>query len=199
MDLKSKYGILQKISFEKMYVSFLGLQSREQMLVLILTGSLTVAVILSPIIFAASRLANMKETMIKSSQSLVQIDQRIGELGQIQSELTAYESKYRQGAAKSISTSIEGIATTAGLSGSIDSIKERPVRSTSDVLEENGVDVRISKVSLEALVNFLHGLATNEGAHLQVKSLEIKPRFKTRNQLDANLDVVTYSLKREEP
>ena len=198
MDLRSKYGIFQKLSFERLYVSFLGLQPREQMMALILSGVLLVVVVLSPIVIAAAKLADMKETMIKSSQSLSQIDQKIGELGQVQSELDAFEAKYRQSTAKSISTSIEGIASEAGISGSIDAIKERPARSSSDVLEETGVDVRISKVSLKSLVGFLEGVTENKGAQLQIRSLQLKPRFKARNQIDANLDVVTYSLKREE-
>ncbi|MBI2091822.1 MAG: hypothetical protein HYT75_02340 [Deltaproteobacteria bacterium] len=196
MSLKSKYAVLERFNIETLYNTFLGLQPREQIIAMIVAGIVLIVVIIMPISLAGSRISALEKAIFTSRDQINDVVREIGDYNREKSQLNAVESQLRSGFDTSISTTIESLASQSGIKESMESLKERPL-APSDIFDEASVDVRIARITLEQLVDFLYKVEGEKGRVLRVKQLQAKPRYDNRKLLDVSFQVSTFKLSGE--
>jgi general secretion pathway protein M len=196
MSLKSKYAVLERFNVETLYNTFLGLQPREQIMAMVVTGIVLILVIIMPISLANSRISKLEKDISTSREQINDVAREIGDYNSEKSRLNAVESQLRSGFDTSISTTIESLASQSGIKENVESLKEKPL-APSDIFDEASVDVKIARITLEQLVDFLYKVEGEKGRVLRVKQLQTKPRYDNRKLLDASFQVSTFKLSGE--
>lgn len=196
MALKSKYAIFERFNIETLYNTFLGLQPKEQTIALIVAGFVLLLIVILPVSLAGGKLSSMEKTIGASKEQMDDVAREIGEYNREKSNLGSIESLLRSGYDTSIATTLENIATQSGVKENIDSLKERPA-TPSDLFDEAVVDIRIARVTLTQLVDFLYKIESEKGRVLRVKQLQTKARYDNRKLLDASMQVSTFKLSGE--
>lgn len=196
MSLKSKYAIFERFNVETIYNTFLGLQPKQQLIALIAAGFTLLLVIILPVSLAGSKLGSLEEEISSGKEKMNDVAREIGEYNKQKAKLNAVESLLKSGFDTSLSTTIENIAAQSGVKENMDSLKERPL-VPSDLFDEAGVDVRLSRVTLSQVIDFLHKVESEKGRILRVKQFQAKPRYDNRKLLDVNMQVSTFKMSGE--
>lgn len=193
MDLKLGNISLDRLKLQNLYNVYLGLAPREQTIALV--GSIVVAVLVVtlPIFLASNKLSRMGKDIEDAHGRIKQIMYEIDKLNDLKAGLAEVESKLEGGFDAAISTTLESLAGENGISEKIDSLKEKPV-APSDLFDEASVDVRLKKVTLQELVNFLFAIEQNPQKLLRLKQLELKPRYDNVKEFDVSFQVSTFRL-----
>lgn len=138
----------------------------------------------------------MEKQISTGREQISDVMREIGDYNREKAKLSAIESQLKSGFDTSISTTLENLASQAGIKESVDSLKERPL-VPSDIFDEASVDVRISKVPLDQLLDFLYRIESDKTRVLRVKQLQTKPRYDNRKLMDATFTVSTFKLSGE--
>lgn len=191
-----KYAILQRLSVENLYNTFLGLPPRQQTIALagVVAGILFLTVL--PLSLAAGKLGGLQSRIADTKTQMGEIARQVEEYNKARARLTSLEALLRGGFEASIASAVEGLATQAQMKENIDSLKERPV-APSDLYDEASVEVKVSRVTLQQLVDFLHKIENAPNKTLRIKRIDIRLRFDNKHLLDATFDVVSYKLTQE--
>ena len=142
---------------------------------------------------ASGKIDRLKQDLAKSSTQLKDLEHAIGRYQDAQAELKAKEQQLSGGFDSAVATTLESLASKAGIADRIDSLKEKP-SATSDIVDEVAVDVRIKKVTLGELVNYLQSIEQDPDKLLKLSMLDIKPRYDNKKELDVAFAVSTYRL-----
>ncbi len=196
MQFTNKYAFLKRFSVEAVYNTFLGLQPKEQIVAMVLSGALLLLVIFVPISLAGGKISQMEKSISQNREQMGDVVRNIDEYNKEKAKLGAIEALMKSGFDTSLSSSIENIATQSGIKPNVEQLKERPL-VPSEVYDEASVDVRVARVSLQQLVDFLHKIEDEKGKVLRVKQLQIKPRYDNKTLCDANFTVSTFKLSGE--
>lgn len=196
MPLKSKYAIFERFNVQTLYNTFLGLQPREQIIAMVALGFVLLIVVVMPISLASGKISKLEKTIQTSKEQINDVVREIAEYNSEKSQLTSVEALLKSGFDTSISTTIENFAAQSGIKDNVDSLKERAI-TPSDIFDEASVDVRISKIGLDQLVEFLYKIESERTRVLRIKQLQIKPRYDNRKLLDVSFQVATYKLSGE--
>lgn len=196
MSLKSKYTFLQRVNINEVYNLFLGLPPQQQTLALIGAGLLALFIVLLPISLASSKIGKMEKNLNLSKNEMGNIVYEIDDYSRKKSQLEAIEGGVKTGFDTALATTIESLAQKAQMQDNIESIKERPV-APSELFDESSVEVRISKITLQQLINFLYSIEYDKDKLLRVKDLRIKTRFDNKQLLDVSFQVSTFRLQQE--
>ena len=193
MDLKLGSFNLSSLKIGNIYNTYLGMNSREQTIALVVAGVIAALVIIVPISVASGRIGRLERDIDRGQKQVRDIVREIDKYQDLRSELIAAEKKLAGGFDSSIATTMESLATKAGIGGQIDSLKEKPT-ATSDLLDEVTVDVRLKKVGLKDLITYLHSIEQNPTKLLRLRTLDIKPRYDNKSELNASFSVSTFRL-----
>ncbi len=193
MALKLGSVDLSQLKLGNLYNTYLGLNSREQTIALIVVGALLALVIILPVTVASGRISRLEREIEKGGGQLKEVVREIDRYQEVRAELLAAEKKLAGGFDSSIATTMESLASRAGIADRIDSLKEKPT-AASDILDEVTVDVSLKRVRLEDLIKYLQSIEQNPEKLLRLKKLEIKPRYDNKQELNASFSVSTYRL-----
>ncbi len=194
MGLKSRYSLLRRIDLDSLYNTFVGLTSREQMIAAGVSVFLLLLVIGLPISLMSGKLSHLEKRIEETRETQKQVLRSIEYFQKLQSELKTVEDRFSHGFDATITTTMETLAGQAGIREQIDSLKERPP-NPSDLFDENAVDVRLRKVTLPQLVDYLFKIEHHPQLLLRVKQVQIKPRFDNKQLLDVSFQVATFRLQ----
>ena len=89
---------------------------------------------------------------------------------------------------------MESLAEKSGIKDRIENIKERAA-TPSELFDEVAVDVRITKVTVPQLVDFLYNIEQHPQLFLKVKQIQVKRRYDNRQLLDVSFQASTYRLQ----
>lgn len=193
MDLKLGSIDLSQLKLANLYNTYLGLNSREQTIALVVVGALLALVILLPVTVASGRIGRLERDIEKGNKQIREVVREIDRYQETRAELLATEKKLTGGFDSSITTTMESLASKAGIADKIDSLKEKPT-AASDILDEVTVDVRLKRVTLQDLVKYFQSIEQDPNKLLRLRKLEIKPRFDNKSELNASFSVSTYRL-----
>ncbi len=193
MDLKVGNLNLERLKFQNLYNTYLGLTPREQTISLIGAAVVILLVIFLPVSVASNRISNLEKSIEQANSRLKDITFEISQLNESKSKLAQEEAKLAGGFDASISTTLENLASKSGISERIDSLKEKAV-SPSDLFDEASVDVRLKKVTLPELIDYLYAIEHNTDKLLRLKRLEIKPRYDNPKEFNVSFQVSTYRM-----
>ncbi|HKY63241.1 MAG TPA: hypothetical protein VJR29_07460 [bacterium] len=191
MAKSGKYSLKERLNIEELYNTFLGLGPREQVLSAVGIGIVLLLLIVIPVACASSRLSKLEKQIDSHEKNVSKVVDKLGEYQQAQSKFKAVEGRIRPKSQVQLTTKLESLATQSGIGQNIDSLKEMPGTPGED-FEEVVVAVRLSRLPLSQLVEFLYGIESQNDLSLKIKRLQLKPRYDNRQQFDANFEVSTY-------
>lgn len=194
MLFKNKYSILEKLNINGIYNSFLSLPPQQQTLAMIAAVVVVVMIVLLPISLTSSRINKMAKQLNTSEQEMGNIVAEIEQYNASRAKLKEMEDSLKAGYDTSLSTTIESMASKTGIKENIESIKERPV-VPSELFDESIVEVRLLKVTLPQLIDFLYSIEYDRTKVLRVRELRIKSRFDNKQLFDVTFLVSTYKLQ----
>jgi len=181
------------LKLESVYNAYFGMSPREQSFALAGAVIAVVLIVVLPVYVASSRIGRLEKEVVEGKRQFRDVVCSIDSYNAKRSELTGLQQALAGGFDASISSTIEAIADRNGLKEQIDSLKAKSV-APSDIYEESAVDVRLRRVRLEPLINFLYDLQNEPDKVLSVKGLVIKPRFDSKGEMDVSFSVSTYRL-----
>lgn len=194
MSPRNKYSFLERLNINNIYNMFLGLSPQQQTLALIGAVAVIVLIILLPVSLASGRIGKMEKLLKQSKSEMGNIVYEIDDYNMMRDKLKMMEESLKTGYDTALSTTIENLASKAGIADSIESIKERPV-VPSELFDESIVEVRLSKVTLPQLVDFLYSIEYDKTKMLRVKELRMRTRFDNKQIFDVAFQVSTYRLQ----
>ncbi len=196
MVKSGKYSLKERLNIEELYNTFVGFAPREQLLV---AGGVVLAlllIIIIPVTCASSRLSKLEKQIENHEKNVSKVVAKIGEYNETKNRLKNVESKIRPKSQVQLRTRIESLATQSNISANIDSLKEKS--NPGEDFEELIVDVRMSKLSLGQIIEFIFGMENQADLSLQVRRLQLKPRYDNRQLFDADFEISTLVSKEGE-
>ena len=184
---------LKKLSPESVYNAYFGMSPREQTFALVGAAVALVLIIVLPVVVASSRIGKLEREVEEGKKQFRGIMRSIDSYNAKKAELASLQQALSGGYNTSISTTMESLAEKHGMKENIDSLKAK-VAPPSDIYEEQSVDMRFKRVMLEPLVSFLYDVENDPGKLLRIKSINVKPRFDNKRELDVSLTISTYRL-----
>ena len=194
MGLKSRYSLFRRFDLDSLYNTFVGLTPREQMMALGVSAFLLLLVVGLPISLMSGKLSGLEKRIDQSRETQKQVLRDIEYFQKLQADMKTVEDRFSRGFDSTITTTMETLAGQAGIREQIDSLKERPP-NPSDLFDENSVDVRLRKVTLPQLVDYLFKIEHHPQLLLRVKQIQIKPRYDNKQLLDVSFQVSTFRLQ----
>lgn len=196
MVSKGKYSIIERLNINRMYNLFLSLPPQQQTLAMIAVGFVLLIIVLLPISLASSKIGRMEKSLNQSSEEMGSIVYEIEDYDEAKNKLKLMEDGLKSGYDTALSTTIENLASKQGIQGNIESIKERPI-VPSELFDESIVEVRVNKVTLSQLVDFLYSIEYDKTKLLRVKELRMRTRYDDAQLFDVSFQVSTYRLQQE--
>ena len=187
---KGKYSLKERLNLSELYDTFLGMGPREQILSAVGVGVVVILLIVIPISCASSRLGKMEKQITDHEKNVTKVVNKIGEYKAVQSKLEEVEKTIRPKSQVQLTTRLESLATQSGIGSNIDSLKEKPGTPGED-FEEVVVAVRMSKLSLSQIIEFLYGIESQKDLILKINRMQLKPRYDNRALFDINFEVST--------
>lgn len=194
MALKFRNSILQRFNFEALYNTFLNLQPREQIFALIGVAALVLLVFGLPISLAGGRLSSLEEQISQGRDKQREIVRRLEQFRRLQQELKNVEGQISAGFDPTITTTMESLAEKSGIKERIENIKERG-QTPQELFDEVSADVRLTKLTLPQLVDYLYSIEHHPNLFLKIKNIHIKRRYDNKQLLDVGFQVSTYKLQ----
>lgn len=188
--MAQRTSILDRIPWEQAYTSFLALEQRKQLLVLGGLVFFLLMVVLLPVSCASRKLGKLEKEYLNSQKNLTILADKVKETKALETQLRAIESSLSKNQNASIATVLENLAAEVGISKNINSLKPRKI-SSSEEFEVQGLDVRLSQISLPAVVDYLSKIENSDKITMKVSKLQIKPRYSNRSELDVTFQVST--------
>ncbi len=193
----SKFGkssLKEKLNLEELYNQFLGLDSQQRTLAMVGIGIVLLLLIIIPITCASSKLSEKEKKILNHSKNMDELVSKLQEYQKIESKMKQMESQWTARSKISLSTTLESLSAQSGLDKNIDTIKEQPP-SAGDILEEHSADVRLSRVALSQIIDYLYKVESFQQGALKVSKLQLKPRYDNRQLFDVSFTVSTYAIK----
>lgn len=187
---KGKYSLKERLKLDELYDTFLGLGQREQILAAAGVGLVALLLIILPISCASSKLGKMQKQITDHEKNVSKVLEKIAEYNQVRGRLDRVEKSIRPKSQVQLTTRLESLATQSGIGGNIDSLKEKPGTPGED-FEEVVVDVRMSRLSLSQIIEFLYGVESQKDLALTINRMQIRPRYDNRTKFDVNFEVST--------
>lgn len=186
----------ERLNPSNLYNTYLGMTGREQTFALIGIGIALFLIVVLPVSMATAKLSGLRSEAVDGREQISTLAAEIEKYNQIQSEYESLKSRMTSPSEVSLPSILESVAQKEGIKDSIDSIKNLS-GSASGALQEVSADVRLRKVSLSVLINYLHAIENYEGAKLRLSQLEIRPRYDNVKELNVTFVVSTYQMTGE--
>ncbi|MFH1652652.1 MAG: hypothetical protein ABIE74_01195 [Pseudomonadota bacterium] len=185
----------ERLSPANLYNSYLGMSAREQTFTLVAAAVILVLVIILPVTMAIGKLSSLNSEIDDGREKMSNIVGEIESYNKIQAQYDSLRKRLISNYGVSISTVLENMAEKAGIKDKIDSLKE--VGGKEADMEELSVDVRLRKVSLPELVNFLYEIENYKDANFRLKQLEVRTRYDNKQELNVSFTVSTFQVPSE--
>lgn len=184
---------LDRLKLANLYSAYFGMSPREQTIALVVAAVVLVLIVILPVTVASGRISKLERDLDDGKKQFKDIMHEIDTYNQRKGELAQIQQTMAGGFDSSLTTTIETLAETNGIKDKIDSVKEKAA-APSDMFDEVSVDVKLKKVNLEQVVNFLFAIEHHPEKMLRLKQLSIKPRYDNKQELDTSFTVSTYRL-----
>ncbi len=182
---------LKQLKLENIYNAYFGMSPREQTFALVGAAVVLILVVVLPVVVASSRINRLEEDVAQGKRQFRDVMRAIESYNGRRTELSRLQQVLAGGYDSSLSTTIESLAERNDMKDQIDSLKAKAT-APSDLFEESAVDVRLRRVELKSLIDFLYAIESDPEKTLRIKALNIKPRYDNKKQLNVSLTVSTY-------
>jgi Sec-independent protein translocase protein TatA len=182
---------IKDLRLDRIYNAYFGMSPREQTFALVGAIVVVILVVVLPVFVASNRISRLEKDLAQGRRQFRDVMRTIDAYNGRRAELAGLQQMLAGGYDSSVSTTIESIAEKNGLKDQIDSLKAKAT-APSDLFEESAVDVRLKRVELKPLVDFLYAIENDPEKMLRIKTLNMKPRFDSKKLMDVSFTVSTY-------
>lgn len=193
MALKTRYSPLQHFSLDNFLTAFGELSPPRKLLALGVIAAILVLILFLPLSLVSGKIASLQKDIASAQKGALQVADKIAEYRKVKAETDVLEKRFGR-AGGALTTKIENAAKQSNLT--VDQVKERAPTET-DYLEINSLEVKLSNVALNSLLEFLHTLETDKASPMRVRRIQIKPKLNNRQILDVTFEVATFIVKKE--
>lgn len=193
MALKIGRFDIKQLKLETLYNVYLGMNPKEQTVALVVAIAAVLLVLILPVVVASNRISKLEDDVERGRDQMREVMRAVESYDEKTAQFKQLQKAVGQGFDSSISTTLESIAEASGIKDRIDALKEKPTTPT-ETFDEASVDVRLKKMKLQELVDYLYAIENNQNSVLRLKQLSIKSRFDNRQELDASFTISTYRL-----
>lgn len=190
MAKAGKHSLKERLNIQELYDTLLGLSPREQMVAIAGVVLVLVLLIVLPISCASSRLGKLEKQIQNHEKNFRKVGEKINVYKAAQVRYKKISASIRPKTQVQLTTRLESLATKSGIGNRIDSLKENP-GTPGEEFEEKVVAARMSKLSLNQIVEFLHNIESQTDLNLRISRLQLKPRYDNRQQFDVSFEVST--------
>ena len=185
---------LQKINFDDLYNTFLGLDKRQQTLAVLGFVLVFLIFLWLPAQFLSVKISNLQENYVSYQSDAQKLKQALNEYGSMQAALTQTSTV---GAEDSLSGLIYNMSEEFGIPKKKVSLKSMSKLPQGDLFEQDGKDVEIKAVPFDQLMRLIHGLESNTKIPIVMKKLDMKVDKKNRQVINqATFTVMTIKAKK---
>ncbi|MDO8461738.1 MAG: hypothetical protein Q7S98_02640 [Deltaproteobacteria bacterium] len=194
MALKTKYSLLSHFSVENLYNSFVALSPQNRLVAMGVGGFVVILLVLLPISIMSSKVGSLQREIGSSQDSVRQIAEKLEEYQKLKEAIDQMERSLGVGIS-SLPSAIETVASKNNLRSNLDSLRGKPNVDT-DFLEGQAVELKLSRVSLTQLVDFLYSVENYPSGLMKITKIQIRPMYSNRALLDVSLEIANYTLKK---
>ncbi len=194
MGMFGKSSMKEKLNVEELYNQFLGLDQQQRTISIIGIAVVLLLLIIVPVTCASSKLSQKEKKILNHSKNMNDLVSELAEYQKAQNKMKQIEAQWASRAKISLSTTLESLSAQSGLDKNIDNIKEQ-APSAGDILVENSADVRLSRVGLSQLMDYLYKVESFQQGALRISKLQMRPRYDNRQLFDVSFTVTSYALK----
>src|SRR5262245_9873474 len=145
-----------RINVEEIYNQFLGLDSRQRILILVGIGFIFLLFVLLPISCATSALTEKEKKIVNSQKNMGDLRDKLREYQETAARYKAAQAQWMGRSKISPSTILESLALEAGLDKTnLEPIQDLP-SVTGDNTEEIIKRVRVSRAPLSPVISYLY-------------------------------------------
>lgn len=196
VEKRSKYGLLGRLNFEDLYNGFLGLETRQQTMIVGAAVVVLILILVLPVSCASSRLAGLEGDYREGKKKMGELVDRFRIYQSAQAKLEQIKTQFEKAKGESLTTVLETLANEEGIGENLE--KLRPINlETTDIYDETGVDATVGKISLEQTVAFIQRVETEVRLPMRIKKVQIKPSYQNRDLMTLTLQISTIKLKGE--
>lgn len=192
--MKTRYSFFKRFNLETLTNTFLSLNPREQIFALAGAGAALLLIIGLPLSLASGRLSSLEEQIGEGNEKQMEINRRLEQYQQLKKKLERLEARVEQGFESTVSSTLTSLAGQAGIGDRIQNIRERGA-APSELFDEISVEVKLDKVTLPQLTDFLYKIEKDPKRILRINELRLKRRFDNKRLFDVQFQVSTYRLQ----
>lgn len=197
MALLDKFDFANKISFDDLYNTFLGLERRQQILVSVAAVVILILVITLPVTLVSSMLNQKESEYTEYLNEASELEGVLQQIKKLQGGVNTAVGSRSKGT-DILRTVIYELAQKVGVQDS--KINARTIDSkgkgTSELLEEVSKNVDIRNVSFDLLMKFLDKIETYDKFPIRIKQLKLKADRRDRTMIrDAKFTISTIKVK----
>lgn len=193
MALKVGNLSFERLKLSNLYSAYFGMTPREQTIALIAAAAIIILIIVMPVVVASGRIGKLESDVTGGKKQLKDIMRTLESYEQKKASLLQTQQTLAAGFDASLSSTIESLAEAGGIKDRIDTLKDKPA-SQSDIFDEDSVDVKLKKITLDQLTKFLFAIEHHPEKVLRLKGLSVKTRFDNKSEMDATFTVSTFKL-----
>ena len=194
MALFGKSSLKETLNIEELYNRFLGLDEQQRTLTIVGIVVVLLLLIIIPVTCASSKLSQKEKKILNHSKNMDELVSKILEYQKVENKMKQMETQWAGRSKISISTTLESLSAQSGLDKNIDTIKEQ-TPSAGDIFDQHSADVRLSRVGLSQLLDYLYKIESFQQGALKVDKLQLHPRYDNRQLFDVSFTVSTYAIK----
>jgi general secretion pathway protein M len=194
--LKNSLQSIQSLSIRSLPMPFkLNLQRREKIIVGVAGALLVVLLLLELIVFPiVDRRAMLSKRIVQRTQTLAEIKQLASEYQGLTSGTLSNEARLKSRAKSfTLFSFLDTLAGKSGIKQNIIYMKPSSTNLKGSPYSLSIVELKINNLTMEQLVNFLHGVETSQDM-IWVKRISLAKGEKEGQLIDAVLQVETFQL-----
>ena len=193
MALKTRYSPLQHFSWDNLFASFADLPAVQKALALGVIGLVVLLVLFLPFSFATRKVSSLRKDIASIQKGASQVMEKISAYQKAKANMESLEKQFG-GSGGALTTRIENLAKQSGLT--VDQVKDKAPMET-DYLEISSLEVKISNVTLEQLLELLYNVENDKSSPMKIRRIQVKPRSNNRQVLDVSFEVATFAVRKD--
>ena len=185
-------AIKQQIRLDQLKDYYMRLSDREQYIVLGVAGALGIFFMVFVFSNTIGAMNKLKRQIKQDRETAQNIGKFQKEYQDLKDQVDRLENMVKKTPENfSLTSYLEGLAQEFSISPDSMTPKTAP---PNDLYKENRVEVRVMKVTLPNLINYLYRIENSDGV-VRVNSLSVKPNFSDPVYLNAVFTVSAFSSK----
>lgn len=193
MALKTRYSLLNQINLQNLANTFLTLSPRDRLFSMGAGVLIAVLLVFLPISLLSSKIHSLQSEVGSSQEILQKIVIDLQEYKDLDREVSQMKRQVGSGI-PNIMSHIEDLANQSNVKPNMESLNMAPSIDT-DFFEGDVVSLRLRRLTLAQLVDFLYHVEHGKQGLLKVNRIEIKPAFSNRALLDVSAEIAALRFK----